>query len=94
MRNFERNKFSKVVDEEVNSIVKNCFEVLMSELDEKYRRLIGQILEQDISYVDPLATGQSKHVIQHALVWILGSKVYFDGHFLRGPFKRINNIFK
>lgn len=63
MRNFERNKFSKVVDEEVNSIVKSCFEVLMSELAEKYKRLIGQILEQDISHVDSLAIGQSKHVI-------------------------------
>lgn len=63
MRNFERRKFSKVVDEEVNSIVKSCFDVLVSELDEKYKRLIGQISEQDISHVDPLATGQSKHVI-------------------------------
>lgn len=59
MRNFERRKFSKVVDEEVNSIVKSCFDVLMSELDEKYKRLIGQISE----HVDPLAIGQSKHVI-------------------------------
>lgn len=63
MKEFKENELSEVVAEEVNGEVAKCIEALKCQLEQKYKELIGHILDKDSSSITLSAVGQfSVHV--------------------------------